>query len=139
MTEVRVFKNRRPVKKEKNPVLEKSFSFALQVLDIVKELNEERQFVLAGQVCRSGTSIGANIREAQRAQSKADFIHKMNIALKEAEETDYWFMLIDRKVRKVPQGMKEGLDELIRLLVSIINSVKRNNNQSAGNKCKIQN
>ena len=127
------------MKKEKNPVLEKSFSFALQVLDIVKELNEERQFVLAGQVCRSGTSIGANIREAQRAQSKADFIHKMNIALKEAEETDYWFMLIDRKVRKVPQGMKEGLDELIRLLVSIINSVKRNNNQSAGNKCKIQN
>jgi four helix bundle protein len=127
------------VKKEKNPVLEKSFSFALQVLDVVKELNETRQFVLAGQVCKSGTSIGANIREAQRAQSKADFIHKMNIALKEAEETDYWFMLIDRKVLKIPQAMKEGLDELIRLLVSIINSAKRNNNQSAGNKCKIQN
>ncbi|MFM2136589.1 MAG: hypothetical protein RL021_1989 [Bacteroidota bacterium] len=121
------------MKQEKNPVLEKSFSFALQVLDVVRELNETRQFVLAGQVCRSGTSIGANIREAQRAQSKADFIHKMNIALKEAEETDYWFMLIDRKVQKIPQGMIEGLDELIRLLVSIINSAKRNNNQSAGN------
>jgi four helix bundle protein len=120
------------VKKEKNPVLEKSFSFALQVLDIVKELNEERQFVLAGQVCRSGTSIGANIREAQRAQSKADFIHKMNIALKEAEETDYWFMLIDRKVLKIPQEMTDDLDELIRLLVSIINSAKRNQNESAG-------
>ena len=121
------------MEKEKNPVLEKSFSFALQVLDVVKELNEIRQFVLAGQVCRSGTSIGANIREAQRAQSKADFIHKLNIALKEAEETDYWFMLIDRKVQKIPQGMKEGLNELIRLLVSIINSAKRNNKQSAGN------
>jgi len=127
------------LEKGNNPVLEKSFNFALQVLDVVKQLNEIRQFVLAGQLCRSGTSIGANIREAQRAQSKADFIHKLNIALKEAEETDYWFMLIDRKVRKLPQGMKEGLDELIRLLVSIINSAKRNNNQSAGNKCKIQN
>ena len=112
----------------KNPVLEESFSFALQVLDVARELNETRQFVLAGQVCRSGTSIGANIREAQRAQSKADFIHKMNIALKEAEETDYWFSLIDRKVLKIPQEMTDELDELIRLLVSIINSAKRKNN-----------
>jgi len=106
-------------------VLEKSFSFALQVLDVVKELNEIRQFVLANQVCRSGTSIGANIREAQRAQSKADFIHKMNIALKEAEETEYWFMLIDRKVLKIPNKLIRELDELIRLLVAIIKSAKK--------------
>lgn len=106
-------------------MLEKSFSFALQVLDVVKELNEIRQFVLANQVCRSGTSIGANIREAQRAQSKADFIHKMNIALKEAEETEYWFMLIDRKVLKIPNKLIRELDELIRLLVAIIKSAKK--------------
>ena len=106
-------------------MLEKSFGFALQVLDVVKELNEIRQFVLANQVCRSGTSIGANIREAQRAQSKADFIHKMNIALKEAEETDYWFMLIDRKILKIPNKLIRELDELIRLLVAIIKSAKK--------------
>lgn len=106
-------------------MLEKSFSFALQVLDVVKELNEIRQFVLANQVCRSGTSIGANIREAKRAQSKADFIHKMNIALKEAEETDYWFMLIDRKILKIPNKLIRELDELIRLLVAIIKSAKK--------------
>jgi hypothetical protein len=113
------------LEKVNNPVLEKSFSFALQVLDVVKELNEIRQFVLANQVCRSGTSIGANIREAQRAQSKADFIHKMNIALKEAEETEYWFMLIDRKVLKIPNKLIRELDELIRLLVAIIKSAKK--------------
>jgi four helix bundle protein len=113
------------LEKVNNPVLEKSFSVALQVLDVVKELNEIRQFVLANQVCRSGTSIGANIREAQRAQSKADFIHKMNIALKEAEETDYWFMLIDRKILKIPVKLKRELDELIRLLVAIIKSAKK--------------
>ena len=120
------------MEKGNNPVLEKSFNFALQVLDVVKQLNEIRQFVLAGQVCRSGTSIGANIREAQRAQSKADFIHKLNIALKEAEETDYWFMLIDRKILCIPDELILELDELIRLLVAIINSAKRNNIQSAG-------
>ena len=121
------------MEKGNNPVLEKSFNFALQVLDVVKQLNEIRQFVLAGQLCRSGTSIGANIREAQRAQSKADFIHKLNIALKEAEETDYWFMLIDRKILSIPVKLILELDELIRLLVAIINSTKRNNIQSAGN------
>lgn len=116
---------------KKNPVLDKSFDFAVQVLDIVNELNELRQFVLANQLCRSGTSIGANIREAQRAQSKADFIHKLNIALKEAEETDYWFSLIDRKILRIKEEIIGELNELIRLLVAIINSAKKNVSRSA--------
>jgi four helix bundle protein len=115
---------------KENPVVSKSFNFAMKVLDVLNELNEDRQFVLANQVCRSGTSIGANIREAQRAESKADFIHKMSIALKEAEETDYWFSLIDRKVRSIPKEASIELNELIRLLVSIIASSKRLYNKS---------
>lgn len=116
---------------KENHVLNKSFNFAMQVLDLVNELNGDRQYVLANQVCRCGTSIGANIREAQRAESKADFIHKLSIALKEAEETDYWFSLIDRKVRMIPKEMTAELNELIRLLVSIIKASKKNMNRSA--------
>jgi four helix bundle protein len=119
------------VTRKENPVLDKSFDIAMRVLDVVNELNEIKQFVVAKQVCRSGTSIAANIREAQRAESKADFIHKLSIALKEAEETDYWFSLIDRKILRINKELIGELNELIRLLVSIISSTKRNLNRLA--------
>ena len=78
-----------------NTVKNKSYAFALRVIKAYKYLgSEQREFVLSKQLLRSGTSIGALIREAEHAESKADFIHKMNIALKEANETEYWLMLL---------------------------------------------
>ena len=79
----------------KGPLWTKSFAFALRVVKLAKYLQEEkREFVLSKQVLRSGTAIGALVREAEHAQSKADFISKMSIALKEANETDYWLDLL---------------------------------------------
>ncbi|HWY09676.1 MAG TPA: four helix bundle protein [Bacteroidia bacterium] len=73
----------------------------------------------------SGMSIGANVREAQRAVSKADFINKMGISLKEAEETKYWFEIIEKKIFVLDEKLKNEFEEIIKLLVSIINSSKR--------------
>jgi four helix bundle protein len=70
-------------------------------------------------------SIGANVREAQRAVSKADFINKMGISLKEAEETKYWFEIIEKKIFVLDEKLKNEFEEIIKLLVSIINSSKR--------------
>lgn len=107
-----------------NPIVNKSKVFALHIIDIYKYvISEKREFVLSKQVLRSGTSIGANIREAQRGQSKADFFAKMNIALKEADETEYWLELLHEK-----EYLEDGLftniykecEELIRMLVKIL-------------------
>ena len=73
------------------------------------------------------SSIGANIREAQRAVSKADFVYKLSISLKEADETKYWFELIDAKILSIDEKLKTEVEELIKILVSIINSTKKNN------------
>lgn len=114
--------------KEENIILKKSFEFALDVVDLYDKLMEIKHWDIARQVLKSGTSIGANIREAQRAVSKADFINKLGIALKEADETQYWFEIINLKIIKIDDEMKKQIDELLRLLTSIINSSKRNNN-----------
>jgi len=74
---------------KKNVIKEKSFAFAIEIVFIYKILAERKEFVLSKQLLRSGTSIGANVRESEHAQSKADFIHKLSIALKEANETEY--------------------------------------------------
>lgn len=76
-------------------VRDKSFSFALRIVKLYRYLKEEKkEYVLSKQVLRSGTAIGALVRESQYAESKADFIHKLAIALKEANETDYWIELL---------------------------------------------
>ncbi len=115
---------------KKNPLLDKSYAFALSITQLVREIQaEKKEFVLTKQVLRSGTAIGALSEEAQQAESKADFIHKLSIANKEAHETHYWLRLIrDSKIAL------EGLDDLIsrseelkRLLVSIIKSSKSKN------------
>ncbi len=111
--------------KTENVLLSKSFDFALDILDFYKELKKNHHYDLASQVVRSGTSVGANVREAQRAVSKKDFINKLGIALKEADETEYWFQILDKKIIKVDENLFKKIDELIRLLVSIINSSKR--------------
>ena len=76
-------------------VQNKSFQFAVRIVKLCKYLREEqKEFIMTKQLLRSGTSIGANIAEAQQAQSKSDFVHKMSIALKEASETNYWIRLL---------------------------------------------
>lgn len=114
------------MEKSKNVILNKSFDFACDILDLNEQLIAIRHFQLANQVIKSGTSIGANVTEAQRAVSKADFVNKLGIALKEADETRYWLRLIDRKLFTVNQKLKNDIEEIISLLVVIINSAKKN-------------
>jgi four helix bundle protein len=80
--------------REINIVVVKSFEFAIQIVEFTDKLTEDKKYVLANQLLKSGTSIGANVHEAQSAESKADFIHKLKIASKEAEEVEYWLLLI---------------------------------------------
>jgi four helix bundle protein len=112
---------------EKNNILKsKSFDFSLKVLDLATKLKEVKQFEIASQVLRSGTSIGANIVEAQRAESRKDFIHKLKLALKEADETKYWFEIINAKIFEIDNELSNLNGELIKLLVSIIKTTKNN-------------
>ena len=112
----------------KGPLWEKSFVFALRIIKMAKYLqNEKREFVLSKQILRSGTAIGALVREAEHAQSKADFINKMSIALKEANETDYWIELLHQSGEITPesyQSIKPDILELLKLLVSIVKTSK---------------
>ena len=78
---------------KQNPIVDKSFQFAVEIVEFCDLLYENKKYVIAQQLLKSGTSIGANIREAQNAEIKADFIHKMKIAAKEADETEYWLLL----------------------------------------------
>ena len=78
--------------KRPNIIKDKSFAFALRIVKLYKFLCDKKEFVLSKQLLRSGTAIGALVREAEHAESKADFIHKMAIAQKEANETDYWMV-----------------------------------------------
>ncbi len=116
--------------KKENVVKDKSFDFAVRVVNAYKYLvDKKREFVLSKQVLRSGTAIGALIREGEQAESKADFIHKLSVALKEANETDYWLELLyktDYLSLKEYQALKADAVELIKLLVSIIKSSKKN-------------
>ncbi len=82
--------------KTENKILEMSFDFSLQIIQLYKLLVENREYILSKQVLRSGTSIGANIEEAIAAQSRKDFISKLSIASKEARETKYWLKLLDK-------------------------------------------
>lgn len=112
---------------KKNVIKEKSFEFAKEIVYLYKVLAEKKEYVLSKQLLRSGTSIGANVREAEHAQSKADFIHKLSISLKEANETEYWLDLLyetnylnDMEF----QDIKNKNIELLKLLTSIINTSK---------------
>lgn len=111
-----------------NLILTKSKMFSLRVIKLYKYLCEEkREFVLSKQLLRSGTSIGANARESKNAQSTSDFINKLSIALKEADETQYWLELLhesDFLDDKQFQSIYTDASELIALLVSIIKTTK---------------
>lgn len=109
---------------KKNIIKEKSFEFALRIIKLYKYLKSDHmEFVLSKQVLRSGTSIGAMVREAEHAESKADFIHKLAIALKEANETEYWIELLYKSdYIQEDQYKSISIDnkELLKLLISII-------------------
>ena len=113
-----------------NTIKNKSFAFAIRIVNTYKFLvNEKKEFVLSKQLFRSGTSIGALIREAEHAQSKADFIHKMSIALKEANETVYWLELLYRTEyleSKAYNSISKDAVELLKMLISIVKSSKNN-------------
>ena len=112
---------------KRNVIKEKSFLFAIEIVGLYKVLAERKEFVLSKQVLRSGTSIGANIREAEHAQSKADFIHKLSISLKEANETEYWLDLLyeTKYITQIEfENLKPKIIELLKLLTSIINTSK---------------
>jgi four helix bundle protein len=115
---------------KENIIKNKSFDFALRIVKLYQHLCEtKREFVLSKQLLRSGTAIGALIRESEHAESKADFIHKLSIALKEANESDYWIDLLHRSSyisESEYQSLFSDLDEIIRLLVSIIKTSKGN-------------
>ncbi len=113
-----------------NIVKNKSFDFALRIITECQSLNEtKKEFILSKQLLRSGTAIGALVRESEHAESKADFIHKLSIALKEANESDYWIELLYRSgylSESNYQSLFSDLDEIIRLLVSIVKTSKAN-------------
>ena len=115
--------------KKENVVMNKSYAFALRIVKLYKYLvYEKKEYVLSKQLLRSGTSIGALIREGEHAQSKADFLNKMNIALKEANETQYWIELLrDSSYLSSDESLSiyDDAKELTRLLASIVKSTKQ--------------
>ena len=113
---------------KKNVVKEKSYVFALRVIKAYKFLTQEqKEFILAKQMLRSGTAIGALVFEAEHAQSAADFINKINVSLKEANETAYWLMLLKDSEyidERSFLSIYQDCEELIKLLVSIVKTTK---------------
>ena len=106
-----------------------SMDFAVEIINLVKHLKMNKESIIANQIGRSGTSIGANIREAQYAHGKADFISKMQIALKEANETGYWLELLLR-TEYIDEQRYDKLNSICRslraMLISSINTTKEN-------------
>ncbi len=109
-------------------IKEKSFAFAVRVINLFKFLKEEKkESVLSKQILRSGTSISANVREAQQAESKADFVHKLHIALKETAETGYWLelLLAGKFINKSQfDSLNKDCEEILKILTAIIKTTK---------------
>lgn len=114
-----------------NLIVEFTLEFAHLVVEYTEELEKRRRYVMANQLLKSGTSIGACVREAQSAESRADFVHKLKIAAKEAEETDYWLLLCQRgKSYPDPTDLQTRLLSIRKVLTKIIVSAKLNSEQS---------
>ena len=113
-----------------NQIVTDSKAFAVRIIKLYKYLTEEKkEFVISKQVLRSGTSIGANISESDFAQSRMDFVSKMSIALKEANETKYWLELLvetDYLTEEQYKSVAENVKKIIGTLVNIVNSTKNN-------------
>ena len=111
----------------RNEILELSVQFALEIVKFTEELEAKRKFVIANQLLKSGTSVGANVFEAQSAESRSDFIHKLKIADKEAKETEYWLLLCE-KSENYPfnEQLKTQLLSIQKMLSKIISTSKNN-------------
>ena len=108
-------------KENENLIVRLSLEFAVDIIAYSEKLEELRKYVISRQLLKSGTSIGANVREAQNAESKADFIHKLKIATKEAGETEYWLILCELSPSYPnPENLKEKLLSIINILSKII-------------------
>ncbi len=111
---------------KENIIVKKTFEFALAIIKFSEVLESQKKFVLAKQILRCGTSIGANVREAQNAESKNDFIHKIKIAAKEADECEYWLLLCKHSENYPDCDLLIGnIEEIIRILSKIIGSTKK--------------
>jgi len=111
---------------KENIIVKKSFEFAVKIIHFCELLESQKKVVVSRQLMRSGTSIGANVKEAQNAESKADFVHKLKLAAKEADETEYWLelcMAIDHYPDA--QNLLDDCNELILILSKIISSSKK--------------
>lgn len=113
---------------EKNPILKLTIQFSLLIIEYCELLDSEKKFIVSKQILRSATSIGANSMEAQNAESKADFIHKLKIAAKEADETQYWLTLCEYSPAYPEcKNLWPKLEEIQKLLNAILGSAKRKN------------
>ena len=115
---------------KENLIQEKSFQFALDIIELYKILIDSKEFVLSKQLLRSGTSIGANVEEATAAQSKRDFIAKMAIASKESRETRYWLALLQKSalVKADYKKYLDKIDEIIRIITAIVKTSQKSIN-----------
>ena len=113
---------------KENVIINLTFDFSLKIIDFCDELDGLRKFALSNQLFKSGTSIGANAREAQNAESKADFIHKFKISAKEVEETEYWLFLCKHS-NKLPDStpLLADLEPIKKIISKIIGTSKRSN------------
>lgn len=134
-TEFRVSRKIEPFTQRKkwddNQILQLSFDFSLLVISYCELLDEQKKYVISKQLLRSATSIGANAMEAQNAESNNDFIHKMKLASKEADETQYWLSLCNH-AGKYPdcKALLEKLEEIQKVLNKILSTSKRNSSIS---------
>ena len=122
------------MKKEKNEIIERTFNYALRIIKLYRELEKDSVGKIIGnQILRSGTGVGANVHEAQGAQSKPDFIAKMSIAHKEAYESDYWIRLI-MAAELIPvhklQNLADETEQIVKMLSSILITSKKRRHQS---------
>jgi four helix bundle protein len=124
------------IEKKSNPLKDKSYTFAIQIVKLSQDLvSNRKEYVLSKQILRSGTAIGALIREGEFAASKADFVNKFTVSLKEANETEYWLMLLkDSDYLDIENFNKLHLQckELISMLVSSIKTTKRKMVENGG-------
>lgn len=111
----------------RNEIVELTIQFALDIIDFTKILENKREFIIANQLLKSGTSIGANVFESQSAESRADFIHKLKIADKEAKETEYWLFFCQKSPNyPFNEELKIKLLSIQKLLSKIISTTKGN-------------
>lgn len=112
--------------KKNNLIVELTFAFSLDIIEFTELLESKRKYNLARQLFNSGTSIGANVRESQNAESKNDFVHKLKIAAKEAEETEYWLLLC-KKSKNYPDcdNLLLQIQSIMKVIGKIISSSKK--------------